>query len=261
MSLSSGSSGNCYLLKAGDDVLLIDAGIGIRNIKKRLAMAGVSMRDVHDVLVTHDHADHIKSLGVLCRDTDAQVYATPTVHEGISRNYSVHPRIGAGRCVSISKGETFGVRGFSVTAFDVPHDSSDCVGYCIRRDGISFVLITDAGTMTDEMRRYVGEANYLVIEANHDEDLLRNGHYPQMLKDRIAGPHGHTSNRTCAETIRDHASGQLRHVWLCHLSGDNNTPQVARETVAAELGKMSKPPKLDVLMRGVPSEVFQLGDS
>ena len=108
--------------------------------------------------------------------------------------------------------------------FHIPHDSQDCVGYQIESEGIVFVLMTDVGHVTDEMKRIIGLANYLVLEANHDDDMLKNGPYPEHLKSRIKSKIGHLSNRECGVALAENATPNLKHVWLCHLSEENERP-------------------------------------
>ena len=136
------------------------------------------------------------------------------------------------------------------------------VGYMIRHDGINFCLITDAGHVTDEMKTFIQKANYLIIEANHDEEMLKGGTYPEYLKTRVAGNNGHLSNSSCAEALAENASPELKHVWLCHLSEENNHPELARKTVEMVLRShgiiAGKDFLLDVLKRNTPSELYDL---
>lgn len=235
ISFGSGSSGNCYLLATENDALLIDIGVGLRGLKKDCRNYGVSLSQVHHVLVTHDHADHIKSVGNFSFEYGVPVYATPAVHAGINRNYCVVRKIAADKVRNLEKGRTEQIGDFRVTPFGVPHDSSDNVGYFIEAGGVTFCLITDAGYVTDEMKSYISRASYLVIEANHDVEMVQGGPYPQFLKDRILSQTGHLSNRDCGIAIAENMSEQLRRVWLCHLSEENNHPELARKTVESVL--------------------------
>ncbi len=262
ISFGSGSSGNCYYLSTDKDGIIIDTGIGLRSLKKFFHDYGMRLAEVKNVLVTHDHADHVKSVGSLSTDFHLPVYTTRKVHAGILGNYCVRKKILPELTRYIEVGETFQLGDFTITSFPVPHDSSDNVGYKIVCEGVTFCLMTDVGHVTDEMKRYIGEANYLVIEANHDEEMLRHGPYPQYLKDRIMGAEGHLSNKDCATALAENATPALKHVWLCHLSEENNHPELARKTVEMVLhgyGLLSgKDFKLDVLKRKMPSGVFEL---
>lgn len=262
ISFGSGSSGNCYFLYTETDGLLIDVGVGIRTLKKHFKDYGLSLSQVHRVLITHDHADHIKSVGSISYDYQLPVYATAMVHKGIDRNYCVQRKVGAELRHLLEPGATIQMGDFTVTSFSVPHDSSDNVGFFIEADGVAFCIITDAGCVTDDMARYIGRAQYLVIEANHDVEMLNHGPYPQHLKVRIQSKTGHLSNNDCGEAIAQNMGEQLRHVWLCHLSEENNHPELARKTVEAVLRSYGivagKDFELEVLKRTVPTGVFEL---
>ncbi|NDV94629.1 MBL fold metallo-hydrolase [Dysgonomonas sp. 521] len=233
-SLGSGSSGNCYYLGTNEYGILIDAGVGIRAIQKALREYGVSFDKIIAVLVTHDHADHIKTVGCLGDKYNIPVYATETVHSGILRNRAVRASLTQSRRV-IEKEQPFSIREFQITAFEVPHDSIDNVGYHIQFDGQTFVLVTDAGCITDKIREYASKANHLVIEANYDEYMLQAGKYPYYLKQRIGNGMGHLSNRLSAEFIASIYNENMQNIWLCHLSQDNNHPEIAFKAVEQAL--------------------------
>lgn len=262
ISFGSGSSGNCYFLFTETDGLLIDAGIGLRTLKKHFGDYGLSLSQVHNILITHDHADHIKSVGSLSHEYFLSVHTTRLVHRGITRNYCVSHKIDAGLMHFIEHGETVQIGEFCVTAFAVPHDSTDCIGYSIECQGVRFCIMTDVGEVTETMRPFIKSANYLVIEANHDMEMLMQGPYPQHLKERVSSKQGHLSNKSCAEAIVNNMSEDLRRVWLCHLSEENNHPELARKTVESVMRSYGvicgKDIILDVLKRKVPSEIIDL---
>lgn len=262
ISIGSGSSGNCYYLQTANDALLIDAGVGIRTLKKHLYNYNLQLNSVNRILITHDHADHVKAVGVISTECDIPVYATQEVHNGIFRNYCVPKKILADNVRMIQKGETIQLGDFCVTPFAVPHDSSGNVGYRIEAEGVTFCLMTDVGHITEEMQQFIAEANYLVIEANYDVEMLENGPYPQHLKVRIDGPTGHLSNVACAEAIAHYATQELKHVWLCHLSEENNHPVLALKTVEQTLRNygiiVGKDFQVEDLKRKSPSEIYNL---
>ena len=148
ISFGSGSSGNSYYLYTETDSLLIDVGVGIRTLKKHFHNYGLRFEDVHHILITHDHADHVKSVGSLSTDYHLPVYATRKVHAGIERNYCVRKKIVPNHAHIIEKGVPFVVGEFRVTPFGVPHDSTDNVGYFVEHEGVTFCLITDVGHIT-----------------------------------------------------------------------------------------------------------------
>ena len=147
----------------------------MRRLKKYFTDYGLHMSDVKAVIVTHDHADHVKSVGQFSALHDVPVYATALVHEGIATNYCVRKKIPQQQVKTFVKGDSFDLGPFQISTFDVPHDSKENVGFQISFGGKVFCLMTDIGHFTEEMQRYVGRAEYLVVEANHDEDMLRRG--------------------------------------------------------------------------------------
>ena len=233
--LASGSSGNCYFLKTDKSCLLIDAGLPVRTIKRLLRQYGFALETVDGIFVTHDHADHIKAIGHLANDFGKPIYATEKVHLGINANYCTTSKVTEPSRRYIYKGETVQVGDFRVTPFEVSHDSSDCVGYKVEAEGVTFCLATDIGQVTPAIADAIGQANYLVIEANHDEEMLQQGPYPAYLKGRIHSSRGHLSNRECGDALATYAMPHLRQVWLCHLSEENNHPELARKTVETAL--------------------------
>ncbi len=263
ISLGSGSSGNCYLLQSGETSILLDAGISIRSLKKYLKDLDMSLEDdVSAVFVTHDHADHIKSVGNIANECGKTIYATQLVHEGIACNRCLKIQVPANRMAFVEKGKPIEIGNFRITPFDVPHDSRDCVGYVVEADGVRFCLVTDVGHVTDTIREQVGLANYLVLESNHDVNMLLMGKYSTFLKDRISSDKGHLNNEQAAYLLAESATPQLRHVWLCHLSEENNHPVLARKTAEAVLRQHGIIPgvdfKLDILKRKTPSEFYSL---
>ena len=233
-SLGSGSSGNCYYLGCPTYGILIDAGIGMRSVRKTLTEYGVSFDKIMGVLVTHDHADHVKAVGYFGDKCNIPVYATKTVHEGISRNKYIQADLITSKRV-IEKEQTFSIKDFEITAFSVPHDSLENVGYHIKVEDKALVLVTDIGQTTDTIARYASDANFLVIEANYDEEMLRQGRYPHFLKQRITSGLGHLSNKSSAEFIANIYTPKMENIWLCHLSQDNNHPDLAYRTVEEAL--------------------------
>lgn len=262
ISFGSGSSGNCYYLYNDTEGLIIDAGVGVRTLKKYLNQYGLSFKNLKYVLITHDHADHIKSVGSISNDYELEVYSTQNVHAGIDRNYCVKKKIAATRKHYVKPGEEFVLGGFTVTAFHVPHDSTDNVGYKVTYDGMTFTLMTDVGHVTDEMKQIIGESDYLVIEANHDLEMLQRGNYPEYLKKRITCGTGHLNNVACANALVENATQRLKHVWLCHLSEENNHPDLALKTIEEVLRSngivAGKDFELDVLRRTSPTGVYEL---
>ena len=262
ISLGSGSSGNCYCIFTENTGLMIDVGLGVRTLKKLFCEYGLSFSKINAILLTHDHADHVKSVGSLSHDLSVPVFSTKKVHAGVRNNYCVRHKVAPGYERYLEKNKTITIGDLEITPFDVPHDSTDNVGYMLTHQGVNFCLITDAGHVTDEMKSFIQKANYLVLEANYDEEMLRVGTYPDYLKERISGPNGHLSNSTCGKILAENATPALRHVWLCHLSEENNHPELARITVEQVLRQHGIAPGKDflveILKRKTPSGLYDL---
>ena len=241
VSLSSGSNGNCYYIGNESFGILIDAGIGTRTIKKRLAERGLSVDSVRCVLVSHDHFDHIRSLGTFAERFQRPVYATAPCIAAFRRHYCTKGYLDGGRCRPLLPGEWLrldseGGEGVWVLPFSVPHDATDTVGFHIRFFGETFTFLTDVGDVTEDAVRYAAMAQHLIVEANYDPEMLRKGPYPPDLQARIRNGHGHLSNGQTADLIRRALAGDLlQDIFLCHLSENNNTPELALAAVSAVL--------------------------
>ena len=261
VSFSSGSCGNCSLLLGPHSGLMIDAGVGIRRIKKELEAVHLDFSAVSAILITHDHGDHIRSLGSFCKRLSVPIWTSRTLHEALLR----HP-FTQGWTAPCRKDLSPGVwnpvtEDFDVQYFVVPHDATECLGFAIRCGEELFVLMTDLGHATPEALRWASQASTVVIESNYDLDMLLGGSYPQYLKDRISQGIGHLSNDACAAAIPQFLHKGLRNLFLCHLSGNNNTPELAYESAreallaaGAEPGTLS----LRVLRRGLASPLLVL---
>ncbi|BEG98594.1 MBL fold metallo-hydrolase [Bacteroides sedimenti] len=260
ISLASGSSGNCYYLGTDKNGILIDAGIGIRTMKKNFKEFNLSLSTISAVFVTHDHADHIKSVGHLGEKYNIPVYSTKEIHEGINKSYCMTEKLSSS-VHYIKKEEPVTIGDFKISAFEVPHDGTDNVGYCIEVDNKIFSFLTDLGHITDTAAHYICKANYLIMEANYDLEMLKMGPYPQYLKERIAGPNGHMSNTDTANFLADNMNENLKYIWLCHLSKDNNHPELAYKTVEWKLKSkgviVGKDVQLAALKRTSPSEFYE----
>ena len=262
VSWGSGSSGNCYFLYTENEGLLIDAGVGVRTIKKYFREYGLKLSQINNILITHDHADHVKAVGALSIETEAKVWSTKPVHIGIMKNFCVRKKVPEDNISIIETGSTFSIGSFTIHSCHVPHDSMDNNGYLIKYENVSLGLITDIGCVTPDIANIVANANYLVIEANHDINLLLSGKYPQRLKERILSSHGHLSNKDCGQLLATYGTVDLRRVWLCHLSEDNNQPEIAlsdiKESIADTVFYKNPSFKIETLERKRPTGVFEL---
>lgn len=260
-SLSSGSNGNCYYIGNGDTSLLIDAGIGPRTIKKRLMEHDVSIDDVDFVLVTHDHIDHIKGLGMVAQKYHKPVYATKKLHASLD----IHPctRCRLSGCVRKTvAGEPSAYEGVTFIPFIVPHDATETVGYFIDFYGVKFTFLTDLGEVTDDVIKYCRMSQVVIFESNYDLDMLLGGSYTPELKMRIVQGHGHLSNEQAASAVKRFWHKDLQHIFLCHLSENNNTPAVAHTCISNALKSIGvnihTQTKVTCLPRRTTSELFLL---
>ncbi len=230
LSLASGSSGNCYYLGTENYGILIDAGISARQIKKFLAANSIAFESIVAVCITHDHADHIKGAGYVGERCGIPVYTTQTILNGMNQCYRMTEKIySAGR--PILKDTPFKIRDFEITAFEVPHDGSDNVGYFIKCGDKRFVFATDLGHIPAHADCYIRQAQYLIIEANYDTEMLQHGSYPYYLKKRIVSRNGHMCNTDTAEYLATHYHPDMEYIFLCHLSKENNHPELAYKTI------------------------------
>lgn len=240
---------------------MIDLGIGIRHFKKHFRDYGLSLAKIDAILVTHDHTDHVKAVGVLSNEFHLPVYASEAVHNGMQRNHFMSKKVKDEDKRFTEVAKTFEVGPFSITPFDVPHDSSANSGYFITVGDLQFCLITDAGHVTDAMKEQLRKANHIVLEANYDDAMLATGPYPAYLKKRIMSERGHLSNTECAETLAECLNPEAKQVWLCHLSEENNHPELARKTISTALEQAGidlEKTQLSVLRRTVPSALHEL---
>lgn len=230
-SFGSGSSGNCYYLWHRGCGVLIDVGISLRTLKKYFRTYGLSYGDIHCILVTHDHTDHVKYVGALSTELHLPVYASAEVHAGMGHNCFMTKKVEQAERRTFQPEVTWQTGVFEITPFAVPHDSSGNNGFLFRFGNESLCLITDAGEVTPSMGKYLRQARNLIIEANYDALMLESGPYPLRLKRRICGGTGHLCNSLTGKAIAEYASQDLQRVWLCHLSEENNHPELARATV------------------------------
>ncbi len=240
MSLGSGSSGNCCYIGTKRGGILVDAGVKTEDVVRMLASNGISMSSVKALLLTHDHSDHVRyAYNIVRNHKHIRLFCTNRVLGGILRCHSISKRI-KDYHHPIFKEIPFSVLDFDITAFDVPHDGTDNMGFSIDYDGRSFVLATDLGAVTDRARYYMSRANYLVIEANYDLQMLKFGRYPEYLKARIQTESGHMDNEATGAFLKEIVNPDLKYVFLCHLSQDNNTPAKALKAVRDSLESAGK---------------------
>ena len=250
-SLSSGSNGNCYYIGNENYGFLIDAGIGPRTIKKRLAEHGIDIDDIRFILVSHDHIDHIKGLGIFAEKFSKPVYATEKLHGALDNHSCTRCRLKG--CVRKTKArETSTYEEIKFTPFIVPHDATETVGYHIEIENTRFTFLTDVGEVTDELVEYCKKSNVVIFESNYDLDMLLSGSYTPELKVRIMQGCGHLSNEQAASAVKRFYHKGLEHILLCHLSENNNTPEKAVNCIEKALRSIGVHPGKDVNLEPLP---------
>lgn len=252
--LSSGSGGNCTLISDSGTAILIDAGISARALRASLSQLGFFFEDISGIFITHEHTDHIRGLATLLKGPVPPIFAPRTVANHL--RWSV---LGAENAVTdLLLGESISLGGLDVAPFATPHDTPQSVGYRIE-GGVVLGYCTDCGTVTDEVLNALTGVDIALIEANHDIQRLMSGPYPPSLKRRILSDNGHLSNEACGKLAVQLAEKGTRYFILAHLSRENNTPELALDTVSEALIKGGFNPGADVFLTAAPEkDIFSL---
>ena len=232
--LFSGSTGNSIYISCGGVKLLVDCGMSAARVEGALREIGVSADELDGMLITHEHIDHVRGLGVLCRKHGIPVYANEGTWQGIFLKETNIPA----RCVrTFYTGEDFYIGGMNVHPFAIPHDAAEPAGFAFDYQGMRCGVATDIGHISDSWMDAVSGCQALVLEANHDVEMVERGPYPKRLQQRILGRNGHLNNADCAKALLRLAKSGTRAVSLAHLSADNNLPELAYDTVCGTLAE------------------------
>lgn len=232
ISVGSSSSGNAYIIKADGHVLILDVGLTARSINEALAELGVKPEDVDAVLITHEHADHVKSIRAVARKcSNATVFAS----RGTILHTPAFSHVEESRICPVGEGEIIEIEGLTISTFPLSHDAAEPLGFAVESGGEKLAVVTDTGIITDEIYEAIRDADMLVFESNHDVDMLLFGEYPYPLKVRIKSDLGHLSNDYAAEVLTrilaERESDSPLRIMLAHLSFHNNMPLFARQTI------------------------------
>jgi len=252
--LASGSSGNAALLATEKTRILVDAGLSMREIGKRLAAIGEDLRRIDAILITHEHTDHVAGLPVLARNKGlrAVLYMTKLTLPSIDWGETTPRRIEA-----FQAGSGFQIGDIEVQSFSIPHDARDPVGFRFEAQGVRIGIATDLGYIPESVKYHLRRTELLLLEANHDLDMLKVGPYPWAVKQRVMSRVGHLSNLVMADYLLRDLDSTTAHLVLGHLSEQNNHPEIVRLMAHQALERRGLRACLAIAGQHRPSEVFQ----
>ena len=257
-SLYSGSSGNCLFVETQNTKILIDAGVSLRKIEKGLESINVEPSDLNAVIITHEHTDHIQSLGNLSKKFDLPVFATSSTFDAMPKQTE---KISDTNKKSININEKFSIGDIEILPFQIPHDAVDPCGFTFFSNNTKISIATDIGHMTNNIIKKIDGSEFILLESNYDCDVLKYTKYPFKLKERIAGPTGHLSNKIAGQTINYLINSGLKKAVLGHLSKESNFPELAYQTVMDEIissGTNIDGFNLSVAQRDCPGEIIKI---
>jgi len=252
--LASGSTGNTALLATENTRILIDAGLSMLQLRKRLASIGESLESIDAVLVTHEHSDHVGGLPVLGRNKDLRTtfYLTRLTEPAIDWGETSPARV-----ERFQAGSAFAVGDIEVQSFSVPHDARDPVGFCFRAQGVRFGVATDLGYVTESIKFHLRRTDVLLMEANHDLDMLKVGPYPWSVKQRVMSRVGHLSNLHVSDYLMQDLDSCTSHLVLGHLSEQNNHPAIVQMIAREALDRRGLGTCLSIATQNAAGEVLR----
>ena len=229
-SFASSSAGNSFLIQSQSTRILADIGISAKKTEESLAACGLSCVELDGIVLTHEHIDHVRGIGTLLakKPYRGPVFTTRGTCESVAQKY---PQTEGKQFEIVRSGDRFFVGDIEVNVFRISHDAAEPVGYNVFSGEKKITLATDIGHVTDTIRESIEDSDVLLLEANHDVEMLKKGGYPWSLKQRILGENGHLSNHTAGRLLAEVMTGKMKYVFLGHLSEENNNPHLAYETV------------------------------
>ena len=249
--LASGSSGNAALLATENTRILVDAGLSMRELGKRLLAAGEELSRIDAVLITHEHSDHVSGLPVIARRLKKPCFLTRLTGPAIDWGK------GEPQVESFQAGASFSIGDIDVQSFSIPHDAIDPVGFCFQAQGIRIGIATDLGYIPESIKFHLRHTDLLLLEANHDLDMLKVGPYPWSVKQRVMSRVGHLSNLGMQDFVLQDFDSGTAHLVLGHLSEQNNHPEIVRMVATQSLEQRGFATRLSIAEQHRPSEVFQ----
>jgi len=258
-SLYSSSTGNCLFAQSNNTNILIDAGVSTRKIENALAEIDIAPDSISGILVTHEHSDHIQSIGTFSKKYNIPVYTNIETWNALSEEQK--NKISSENHKSFMIDEKFRIGDLEILPFSIPHDAANPCGFSIYQGSSKISIATDLGHMTDNILRNLENSSFILLESNYEPEVLKYSHYPYVLKKRIDGPNGHLSNIMAGETISRLIPTGLHSVMLGHLSKENNFPELAYKTVMERIVQNNfseKSIELGVAQRGAPSPFIKV---
>ena len=231
-SLYSGSSGNCLFVENDNTRLLIDAGVSLKKIEEGLKNLNIDPSSLDGILVTHEHSDHIQSLGNLSKKFDLPVYANQKTIDAMPKQIE---KIADKNIHKFNINENFSINDMEINPFSIPHDAADPCGFNISSHNKKISIATDIGHIENDILRKLEGSSFILLESNYDPEVLKYTKYPYLLKQRIAGPNGHLSNEVAGKVISHLLKNGLNTAMLGHLSKESNIPALAYQTVVDEI--------------------------
>ena len=231
-SLYSGSSGNCLFVESENTRLLIDAGVSLKKIEAGLENINVPSSSIDAILVTHEHSDHVKSLGSLSNKFNLPVYANSETYDAMPIQTD---KIATKNINNFKVNEHFSIKDIDIGSFSIPHDAANPCGFTISCGNDKISIATDIGHMTKDILKHLEGSKFILLESNYEPEVLKASKYPFLLKKRIFGPDGHLSNEDAGKTINYLLHDNLKTAMLGHLSKENNFPELAYQTVLDEI--------------------------
>jgi phosphoribosyl 1,2-cyclic phosphodiesterase len=228
--LASGSKGNSTVISSTRTKILVDAGLSARETFRRMDLVGESPSSLSAIVISHEHSDHVAGLSVLARKLRIPVYMTGATHQAFERAQPGNDRESpaVARCEHFEAGHAFQIGDIAVTPFTIPHDAADPVAFTFKVEGVKIGVVTDLGYVPHSVVQHIRSCDMLMIESNHDLEMLRIGPYPWSVKQRVMSRLGHLSNEALADFFRSEYDGGAAFVVLAHLSEHNNHPEIAR---------------------------------
>jgi phosphoribosyl 1,2-cyclic phosphodiesterase len=251
--LASGSSGNAAFLSTGNTRILIDAGLSMKELARRLALIGESLESIDAILISHEHSDHVAGLPVLARSKKvrARIFLTRLTAPAIDWGE------GQPRLETFQAGAAFTVGDVEVTSFSIPHDALDPVAFCLEAGGARIGIVTDLGYIPASIKFHLRHTDLLMLESNHDLDMLKVGPYPWSIKQRVMSRVGHLSNLGMSEFLMQDLDPSTHRLVLGHLSEQNNHPEIVRMIASQSLEERGLRTQLSIAAQHTASEVFR----